>query len=338
MTDCIFYGGKGGVGKTSCAAATALGLADAGHRTLVVSTDPAHSLSDSLEADFGSEPRKLEWAVEPSLEGDANDENGGDLELDPAGELWAVEIDAEAQQKRYEKLARALAADLRSAGIRLEDEEVKRIFAGGAPAGSDEIAALDLLVEYVDDGDWDIVVFDTAPTGHTLRLFDTPDVMGPVLETVQSLRGQARRIGDAAKTAVLGPMSMLGGSTSEGEESLEAFQARLERARDLLTDPERTEFRVVVLPEGMAIAESERLIETLREAGVRVDSLVVNQVLEDPEAGCSRCQSRRERHEKRVAEVRETFPDLEVLTLPEREGEVQGLEALRSISERIVGR
>ncbi|MXV62645.1 TRC40/GET3/ArsA family transport-energizing ATPase [Natronorubrum sp. JWXQ-INN-674] len=324
MTDCIFYGGKGGVGKTTCAAATGLRLADAGRETLVVSTDPAHSLSDSLETDLGPEPQRLERRPV-----------GGDEQTDDGGSLWAVEIDPETQKARYEKLARALAKDLRSAGIRLSDEEVERIFASGAPAGSDEIAALDLLVEYVDSGEWDVVVFDTAPTGHTLRLFDMPEVMGLALETARSLRGQAKRIGNAARTAVLGPMSMLSDSADDEEESLEAFQARLERARDLLTDPERTEFRVVLLPEGMAIAESERLVETLREAGVRVDRIVVNQVLADPDEDCSRCRSRRDRHEKRISEVREMFSGLEVVTLPEREGEVQGLEAVASIAERL---
>ncbi|WP_121744232.1 ArsA family ATPase [Natronorubrum halophilum] len=331
MTDCIFYGGKGGVGKTTCAAATGLRLADAGRKTLLVSTDPAHSLSDSLETHLGSEPSEVDLGGGPGLERS----DDGSIDLDEGGSLWAVEIDAETQQERYEKLATALAADLRSAGIRLSDEEVERIFASGAPAGSDEIAALDLLVEYADSGEWDVVVFDTAPTGHTLRLFDTPAVIGPALETLRSLRGQARRIGDAAKSAVFGPMSVMTGSRGGDEESLEAFQARLERAQDVLRDSERTEFRVVLIPEGMAIAESERLVETLREAEIRIDRLVVNRVFEDPEEGCARCQSRYERHSRRVSEVREAFPGLEVVTLPEQEGEVQGLEAVREVAERL---
>ncbi|MDG5758540.1 TRC40/GET3/ArsA family transport-energizing ATPase [Natronococcus sp. A-GB1] len=329
MTRCIFYGGKGGVGKTTCAAATATQLADGGQKTLVVSTDPAHSLSDSFEADLGPEPRKLERGTAPSLETDSK----GAPELEESADLWAAEIDPETRQERYEELARALAADLRSAGIRLDDDEVERIFAAGTPAGGDEIAALDLLVEYVDSGDWDVVVFDTAPTGHTLRLFDTPAVAGPFLETLGSLRGQARRIGTAARSAMLGPMSMFGGSDDGAD--LEAFRDRLERSRELLLDTERTEFRVVLIPEGMAIAESERLVEKLRDAGVRVDRLVVNRVFEDPEDDCSRCRSRYERHTERVAEIRETFPDLEIVTLPEREGEVQGLEAVESISSRL---
>ncbi len=317
MPDCIFYGGKGGVGKTTCAAATAFRLADAGRETLVVSTDPAHSLSDSLEVDLGPEPTELEGATR---DGDAG--------------LWAVEIDAETQKERYERIATALAADLRSAGIRLDEEEVERVFASGAPAGSDELAALDLLVEYVDDGRWDVVVFDTAPTGHTLRLFDTPEVVGLALETTRSLRGQVRRIGTAARSAVLGPMAAMTGSSGD-QDDLVAFQSRLERARELLTDTETTEFRVVLLPERMAIAESERLVDRLREADVSVGRLVVNQVLEEPDPDCSRCHARYERHETRVREIRETFDDLEVVTLPEREGEVQGLEAVRALAKRL---
>ncbi|SEW27897.1 ArsA family ATPase [Natrinema salifodinae] len=329
MTDthCIFYGGKGGVGKTTCAAATGLSLAGAGRETLVVSTDPAHSLADSFEADLGSEPTELD-GIEPS----PARADGADRAA--AGSLWAVEIDPETQRERYETLARALAADLRSAGISLSDAEVERLFAGGAPAGSDEIAALDLLVEYVDSGEWDVVVFDTAPTGHTLRLFDMPDVMSRALETTRSLRGQARRIGTAARTAMFGPMSMLGGSDDE-EESLAAFQARLERARELLVDPERTEFRVVLLPQSMAISESERLVARLREAGVSVERLVVNRVFEAPHEGCPRCRERRERHEERLAEIRATFPELDVLTLPELEGEVQGRESLAVVADRL---
>ncbi|AFZ72919.1 ArsA family ATPase [Natronobacterium gregoryi] len=327
MTTCLFYGGKGGVGKTTCAAATALSLADAGYETLVVSTDPAHSLADSLEIDLGPEPAAI------------GNESFEAIDPEPdattwAGELWAAEIDPDTRAKRYEKLAMALAADLRRAGIRLTDEEVERIFAAGTPAGGDELAALDLLVEYVEADRWDVVVFDTAPTGHTLRLFDTPEVMGLALETTRSLRGQVRRIGTAARTAVLGPMSAMA-NDGDDEDDLAAFQARLERARDLIVDPDRTEFRVVTVPEGMAIAETQRLVAQLREDEVPVERLVVNRVLEDATDGCSRCESRRQRHEERVAEIRERFPDLAVVTLPELEEEVQGLEAVWSIAEQL---
>ncbi len=315
MTDCIFYGGKGGVGKTTCAAATALGHAQTGAETLVVSTDPAHSLADSLGTPLGPEP-----AV---------------VEVDTPGRLWAVEIDAEAQQERYERIAQALAADLRGAGISLSDEEVEQIFAGGAPAGSDELAALDLLVEYVDEGDWEVVIFDTAPTGHTLRLFDTPEVLGLVLETTRSLRGQVRRLGTAARSAIFGPMATMTGTSSDTDD-LAALQARLQRATALLVDPTVTEFRVVLLPEQMAIAETERLVEDLRTAEIPLERLVVNQVFDEPTADCDRCQSRARRHRERVTTVCEQFPDLAVTTLPEFDGEVQGLEELQPVGQRLI--
>ncbi|WIV68401.1 ArsA family ATPase [Natrialbaceae archaeon AArc-T1-2] len=310
MTECIFYGGKGGVGKTTCAAATGLALADAGRETLVVSTDPAHSLSDAFEIDLGSDPSR----IRPGLQ--------------------AVEIDTDSRADRYERIATALASDLRSAGIRLADEDVERIFAAGTPAGGDELAALDLLVEYVDADAWEVVVFDTAPTGHTLRLFDLPDVMGRTLETTRSLRGQVRRIGDTARRMTLGPLSYVSGRDDDADD-LEHLQARMERARALMVDPDRTEFRIVTVPERMAIAESERLLERLREASVSVRTIVVNRVLEDPGEDCSRCRSRTKRHERRVAEIRETVPDLEVVTLPETEREVHGLETLSVISDRL---
>ena len=309
MTECLFYGGKGGVGKTTCAAATGLALAGTGQRTLVVSTDPAHSLADAFETELGSEPRELR----PNLE--------------------AVEIDPDTRAERYQRIATALAADLRAAGIRLEEEEVDRLFAAGTPAGGDELAALDLLVEYVDDGRWDVVVFDTAPTGHTLRLFDFPEVLGLALETTRSLQGQVRRLGDAARRMTLGPLSYLSGR--DRDEGIEDLQARLERARDLLVDPERTTFRIVTIPETMAIAESERLLERLREAGVPVETIVVNRVLAEADEDCARCQSRLYRHDERVETVRETFPDLDVITLPETVGEIHGLETLSVIADRL---
>lgn len=311
---CTFYGGKGGVGKTTAAAANALAWADRGERTLVVSSDPAHSLSDAFETSLGPEPREV------------------------TTHCWAVEVDADARKVRFERIAKAMAADLRAAGVSLSDEAVEHIFGAGAPAGADELAVLDLLVEYVDTGEWDRIVFDTAPTGHTLRLFDLPEVMGRTLETLVSLRGQVRRIGDTAKRAMLGPVYYATGTSDEGEELVD-LQARLERARAILTDPELTTFRVVLLPETMVIAESERLVQHLAEVGVDVSTVVVNRVLEAERADkdCSRCSDTVRRHANRVNEIQRTFPDQEVVVLPDLDGESGGLETLASIGERLYG-
>ncbi|MFC7221554.1 ArsA family ATPase [Halalkalicoccus sp. GCM10025322] len=312
MTQFVLYGGKGGVGKTTCAAATALSLAESGHETLVLSTDPAHSLSDSFEADLDGEPRELRTR------------------------LWAVEIDPDDRAEQYRELASSLAADLRSAGIRLDDEDVEEVFGAGVPAGGDEVAALDAFVEFADSDRWEYVVLDTAPTGHTLRLLDLPDVMSATLEKTLSVRGQVQRLADSAKRVTMGPAYYFGGNRrSEGGEGFEELKARMERARELLTDPERTEFRVVLVPESMAISESERLVERLREAGLPVRTLVVNKVLEEIDEGCERCRIRQDLHEQRLAEIGERFSGLDVQTLPDRVGEVHGLESLEAVAERL---
>lgn len=311
MTEFILYGGKGGVGKTTCAAATGLSLAESGHETLVISTDPAHSLSDSFETELGSEPR----------------------EVRPA--LWGVEIDPDQRAEEYRELASGLAADLRSVGLRLDDEDVEEVFGAGVPAGGDEVAALDVFVEFADSGRWEYIVLDTAPTGHTLRLLDLPDVMSTTLEKTLSVRGQVQRLADSAKRMTMGPAYYFGGGRRSEEDGFAALKARMERARELLKDPARTEFRVVLLPETMAINESERLVDRLNEAGLPVRTLVVNKVLEEIDEGCERCRTRQDLHEQRLAEIRERFPDLEVRTLPDRIGEVHGLASLEGIGERI---
>ncbi|MCL7418332.1 MAG: arsenical pump-driving ATPase GET3 [Halalkalicoccus sp.] len=310
MTEHVLYGGKGGVGKTTMAAATGLAAARRGERTLVVSTDPAHSLSDSFEIDLTGEPTEIR-------EG-----------------LFAVEIDPESRADRYQSIVSAIASDLRAVGISLSEEEVERLFGSGIPAGGDEAAALDVLAEYVDSGEYDRIVFDTAPTGHTLRLLELPDVLDAALETTDSVRGQLHRMATSTRSMLMGPAAYLG--RDESEDELAGLKSRMERAREVLRDPERTEFRAVLIPERMAIAETERLVERLREVEMPVSTLVVNKVLEDVDEDCSRCQTRKERHEERLAEIREIFPEFEVVTVPDETGEVHGVESLERIAERLV--
>lgn len=312
MTQFVLYGGKGGVGKTTCAAATGLSLAESGHETLVLSTDPAHSLSDSFETDLDGEPREVRRR------------------------LWAAEIDPDERAEQYRELASGLAADLRSAGIQLDDEDVEEVFGAGVPAGGDEVAALDVFVEFADSERWEYVVLDTAPTGHTLRLLDLPDVMSATLEKTLSIRGQVQRLADSAKRMTMGPAYYFGGGRrSEEGDGFVDLKARMERARDLLKDPDRTEFRVVLLPETMAISESERLVERLDEAGLPVRTAVVNRVLEEIDEDCERCRTRQDLHEQRLAEIDERFAGLDVRTLPDRVGEVHGIESLEAIADRL---
>jgi arsenite-transporting ATPase len=310
MTEYVLYGGKGGVGKTTCAAATGLKLARDGHETLVVSTDPAHSLADSFERPVEPDPTEIE------------------------DRLWATEVDPEAGVERYRRLFTALADELGEVGIRLDPEDVDRLFAAGVAPGSDEIAALDAFVEYVDSNRFEYVVFDTAPTGHTIRLLNLPGVVSETIETAIGVRGQVRRMADSARSVMFGPAAYTMGRRGK-EDEFETVRDRMERASDLLRDPGRTEFRVVLIPEAMAIAETDRLIERLDDFAVPTGRLIVNRVLEDVDENCDRCSRRRDTHEERVAEVRSRFEDFEVATVPAMDGEVHGTDALEAIAARL---
>ena len=307
MTQFVLYGGKGGVGKTTVAAATGLRLADAGHETLVVSTDPAHSLGDAVEQPIGAEP------------------------VEVRDRLWGVELDPQAGIDRYEAVFEALADEFADAGIRLDEDRVAALFTSGVLPGSDELAALDGMATYVDGDRWDRVVFDTAPTGHTLRLLDLPEVMDRGMAAALDLRDQVRRKVDTARTLVFGPM---GRTRRDEADDFTAMRERMARVGEVLRDPERTEFRVVTIPETMAVRETERLVAQLREFDVPVSTLVVNKVITDP-GDCERCLGKQAVQEESLASLRASLPDLDVWTVPDESGEVTGPAALSRVGERL---
>jgi arsenite-transporting ATPase len=307
----VFYGGKGGVGKTTCAAATGVAFADRGEQTLVVSTDPAHSLADAFDVDPATDgaPRTV------------------------AEDLAIVEVGPEAGERTFRTVVDAVASELRAAGIRLEDDEIERLFTAGVAPGSDELAALELLAEHLDAGTYDRVVVDTAPTGHTLRLLDLPEVVRETLSATSSLRGQVRSLVDRARGAVFGPAYYaFGRGEDEDAETLSALADRMTAVRDLLRDPDRATFRVVTTPEPMAVAETERFVDDLRADDVPVDTLVVNRVLRDPEVDCERCRTRARAHEQQLDALQGAFPDLRVVELPELSADVAAGDALAALA------
>jgi arsenite-transporting ATPase len=267
----VLYGGKGGVGKTTCAAATGLASARDDTATLVVSTDPAHSLSDTLAAEIPAEPTRIReeiplYAVEidpeaASVEGPFAPADGGD-----AGEA--------SQQSPPGADGPVGGMDLGGLGELLGGDG--HPLAGGAMPGADEAAALQLLLEYLDDPRFERVVVDTAPTGHTLRLLELPDVMdsmvGKLLSFREKLSGVASSIG-----GLFGDDE----GVEAGVDDLRELSAKIERLRAALRDPARTDFRVVMVPEEMSVVESERLVDRLGGFGIPVETVVVNRVSED---------------------------------------------------------
>ena len=263
----VLYGGKGGVGKTTMAAATALASARGDIRTLVVSTDPAHSLSDTLETEIPAEPTRIRepiplFAAEIDPD-DALDAGG------PLGDLGGLDGDSEG---------------LGGFGKLFGDGEdgenpLGDLFGGEAMPGADEAAAMRQLLQYLDDDRFDRVVIDTAPTGHTLRLLELPEAMDSMVGRLLQFRERMQGMVEGMK----GMFSDAGPDPDPGAGmgDLDELRERIERLRATLRDPTKTDFRIVMMPEEMSVVESKRLLSRLEEFRIPVSTVVVNRVMED---------------------------------------------------------
>ncbi|MFC4245518.1 ArsA family ATPase [Natribaculum luteum] len=319
--DYVLYGGKGGVGKTTMAAATALDSAQRGVRTLVVSTDPAHSLSDTFETDVPARPERIREDVP----------------------LYAAEIDPDAALEEGQAAFAAEGGALGGLGDMLGEESPMDAMFGGAMPGSDEAVAMQTLLEYMDDDRFERVVVDTAPTGHTLRLLQLPEVMDTMMGRLITFRQRIGGMIDGVK-GMFG-----GGEMEEGQdlEDLEEMRERIERLRAALRDPGRTDFRIVMIPEEMSVVESRRLHQQLAEFEIPVDTIVVNQVMEpladvtDDVDGdflspnleeCEFCQRRWDVQQKALMEAQDLFRGNDVRRVPLFADEVRGEEMLEVVA------
>ena len=310
----VLYGGKGGVGKTTMAAATALASARGDTATLVVSTDPAHSLADTLEADIPAEPTRIRTDVP----------------------LFGVEIDPETALNDRPFGTGAPLAGLLGGGT------------AAAMPGADEAAAVWLLLEYLDDPRFDRVVVDTAPTGHTLRLLKLPEMLDSLTD---QLSGLGEQLGEAGPFGDVGAVA--GGTVADGpggaEEigGFEQFGTQIQRLRTRLQDPTRTDFRIVMVPEELSVAESERLRDRLDSFGIPVRTVVVNRVLQDPAAvadvdpdwfvapnhtDCAFCARRWEVQQRALKRAQGLFRDHAVRRVPLFAEEVRGEKLLRVVA------
>jgi arsenite-transporting ATPase len=319
----VLYGGKGGVGKTTMAAATALASAREGVATLAVSTDPAHSLSDSLETDIPAEPTRVREDVP----------------------LYAAEIDPDAMQSG--PFAEGDGGGMLGGLDALLQDEGLNPFAAGTMPGADEAAAMQLLLRYMDDPRFDRVVVDTAPTGHTLRLLELPEMM-------ESLTGRLLAFRERLSGMMGSVKGMFGGdddqSLEQGMDDLRALADRVERLRERLRDPARTDFRVVMVPEEMSVVESEHLLERLRAFEIPVGTVVVNRVMQDladvtdaeavdadwfvaPDLeNCEFCQRRWEVQRGALSRAQDVFRGHDVKRVPLFADEVRGERMLRVVA------
>ncbi|WP_224269867.1 ArsA family ATPase [Haloprofundus salinisoli] len=361
----VLYGGKGGVGKTTMAAATALRSAAEGTTTLVVSTDPAHSLSDTLGGEIPAEPTRIrediplfaaeidpDAAMDEGLFGEGGDAFGGmggmgDVfggmggmgGMGGAGGPGGAGGGGDANNP-FGGDENHFGGDENPFGG--DDGEGGHPLLDGTMPGADEMAAMRQLLEHMDDPRFDRVVVDTAPTGHTLRLLQLPEMLDSMVGRLVSFRERMRGMMENLK-------GMFGGADPgpSGMEQLEEAKERIKRLRAVLRDPERTDFRVVMIPEEMSVVESERLVARLDEFRIPVRTLVVNRVMEDPSdvtgidpewtvapdpEHCEFCQRRWQVQQRSLRRATELFRGRDVKRVPLLADEVRGEDALRVVA------
>jgi arsenite-transporting ATPase len=313
----ILVGGKGGTGKTSISTSIAVQFALKGQKTLIISTDPAHSLSDSL----------------------AQDVSGGDpIKVKGIHDLYAMEINPEDAGGDFKTLAgleedEAVSSDLMSSLNQFGLDEMTGIFET-APPGMDEAVALAKVIQLIENSEYAVyerIIFDTAPTGHTLRLLSLPDFLDGFL-------GKILRMRVKMSNAMAGFKSLLGMNAQKDNtiEVLEALKESMGIVRRLFRDKERTEFIIATIPTIMAINESERLADQLTLEDIQVENVVVNQIMPD-NLDCVFCSVRSKGQQENLDYIKRLFNKYKITELEFFDREIRGLEPLQEMGKKLLG-
>eukprot|EP00549_Striatella_unipunctata_P020319 CAMPEP_0118696984 /NCGR_PEP_ID=MMETSP0800-20121206/14201_1 /TAXON_ID=210618 ORGANISM="Striatella unipunctata, Strain CCMP2910" /NCGR_SAMPLE_ID=MMETSP0800 /ASSEMBLY_ACC=CAM_ASM_000638 /LENGTH=361 /DNA_ID=CAMNT_0006596259 /DNA_START=18 /DNA_END=1103 /DNA_ORIENTATION=- len=327
----VFVGGKGGVGKTTTSCCLGVQLAKSRKKVLLVSTDPAHNLSDAFCQKIGREPTPI---------------NGFD-------NLSAMEIDANSDMDQMQQNALMAADDPddAQAGMSAFMSELT-----SSIPGIDEAMSFSELMKQVQTLDYEVVVFDTAPTGHTLRLLSFPTILEKALGKVMELKDRfGGFLGQAS--AMLG-----GGNPGQFQDDmlgrLEETRVVINKVNDAFQDPSLTTFVCVCIPEFLSIYETERLVQELSKFGIDSHNIVVNQVLfpekDAEELGewfegnkaklpkeareiCSKMMARKRMQDKYIGQCFDLYgDDFNVVLMPLLDHEIRGVEKLKDFSEHLV--
>jgi arsenite-transporting ATPase len=314
----IMFGGKGGVGKTSCAASSAIWAAEHGRNTLIISTDPAHSLGDSLGVE-------LSPGVPTPIEGIEN--------------LTALEINPKVNMSEYKELTNINPMEEMGMSGLMDNlpifDDMEEL-ASMTPPGIDEALAFGKILEFVEtEHDYDLIVFDTAPTGHTLRFLSLPETLSGWIGKLIKMR---LKIGN-----MFGAVKRLFTREEKNEDNslevLERLNNAILNAREDLTNPVKNSFIIVMISEEMAITETGRLLNELIKYNIPVSTIVINQLYQNATELCDFCKARRKMQQKNLLNIREVFEEKlnkNLIEVPLFREEVRKYERLREMGEHLI--
>lgn len=300
----IFVGGKGGVGKSTSSAAIALRAAQSGYKTLLISTDPAHNIGHIFEKKVGGNTTKI------------------------ANNLYAIEIDPEKETAQYIKSVKENIKGV--VQPKMMEEVHRQLDTARASPGADEAALFDKLISIIlkESMHFDKLIFDTAPTGHTIRLLSLPELMGIWIQGLLEKRYKTKE-----------NYSRL---LHDGEpvddpifDVLQERQQRFAKAREIMLDLEQTSFIFVLNPEQLPIIETKNAINMLDKYHLHVETLIVNRVLPDHDEG-EFFKQRKKHEQKYIDKINKEFQDKQLIFVPFFSHDIINIQQLEKFSQYLV--
>jgi arsenite-transporting ATPase len=294
----ILFGGKGGVGKTTCASCAGLHLAKNDKNTLVISTDPAHSLADSLGMEIGNKITQIKGI----------------------NKFSAMEISAEKALSDFKMEYQDELKRLFDTSTYLDKEDIDSILELPIP-GIDEVMGFKTIMDLIEKEEFDKHIVDTAPTGHALRLLTLPELLDDWIKVLAKMRWKYRYM-----------VSSFSGKykPDSADDFLISMKKTVKKIERLLKDENTCQFIVVTIPEDMAVRETERMVKSLSQYGIKVSQMIINNVIPG-QNHCPFCEARREGQKKYIEEIGEKFRDLKITIVPLHPYEVRGIDSLKNL-------
>ena len=311
----IIFGGKGGSGKTTSASATTLHLnkLNPEKRILVMSTDPAHSLGDSFDIVIGNK-------LTPIIPLPRRERLG-------EGGIWGLEIDANELYQQYLDKNGEVIKEIANRGTIFDSEDIESFFTQTLP-GLDELMAIVKIADLLRAKEYDLIILDTAPTGHTMVLLSLPEQMDKFLDVMEMMMDRYHYVMRAMVRRTI---------KDECDEYINSQREDMRRVRETLMNSKETEFVPVTIPEPMSIAEIGKAVDTLKEYKIPVNSIIVNRVIEEEERECPFCAARGKERERYIQEIEEKFAPYKLVKMPLFPREIRGMEGLTEYAQILFG-